>query len=134
MVTMPVAADHLVGLDDEQREAVLAARGPTPARYAAGTAFLAALLLLAGAAPWLLPAAYVSWAAVCLPWRAVAFHKKKWTAFLLDFCYVRAGGRVGRWRRAPGGLAAGGGCACPPAALGSPPHPPPTIAPSPPVG
>ena len=37
MVTMPVAADHLVGLDDEQREAVLAARGPLCVLAGAGT-------------------------------------------------------------------------------------------------
>jgi len=37
MVTMPVAADHLVGLDDEQREAVLAARGPVCVLAGAGT-------------------------------------------------------------------------------------------------
>ena len=34
---MPVAADHLVGLDDEQREAVLAARGPLCVLAGAGT-------------------------------------------------------------------------------------------------
>ena len=37
MVIMPVAADHLVGLDDEQREAVLAARGPLCVLAGAGT-------------------------------------------------------------------------------------------------
>jgi len=37
MVTMPVAADHLVGLDEEQREAVLAARGPLCVLAGAGT-------------------------------------------------------------------------------------------------
>jgi DNA helicase-2/ATP-dependent DNA helicase PcrA len=37
MVAMPVAADHLVGLDDEQREAVLAARGPLCVLAGAGT-------------------------------------------------------------------------------------------------
>jgi DNA helicase-2/ATP-dependent DNA helicase PcrA len=34
---MPVAADHLVGLDEEQREAVLAARGPLCVLAGAGT-------------------------------------------------------------------------------------------------
>ena len=34
---MPVTADHLVGLDDEQREAVLAARGPVCVLAGAGT-------------------------------------------------------------------------------------------------
>ena len=34
---MPVAADHLVGLDDEQREAVLAPRGPLCVLAGAGT-------------------------------------------------------------------------------------------------
>ncbi|MEJ6536765.1 MAG: ATP-dependent DNA helicase UvrD2 [Mycobacterium sp.] len=34
---MPVAADHLVSLDDEQREAVLAARGPVCVLAGAGT-------------------------------------------------------------------------------------------------
>jgi len=37
MVTMPVTADHLVGLDEEQREAVLAARGPLCVLAGAGT-------------------------------------------------------------------------------------------------
>lgn len=37
MDAMPVAADHLVGLDDEQREAVLAARGPVCVLAGAGT-------------------------------------------------------------------------------------------------
>ncbi|MEI6698925.1 ATP-dependent DNA helicase UvrD2 [Mycolicibacterium sp.] len=37
MVAMPVAADHLVSLDDEQREAVLAARGPVCVLAGAGT-------------------------------------------------------------------------------------------------
>ena len=37
MDAMPVAADHLVGLDDEQREAVLAARGPLCVLAGAGT-------------------------------------------------------------------------------------------------
>ena len=37
MDAMPVAADHLVGLDDEQREAVLAPRGPLCVLAGAGT-------------------------------------------------------------------------------------------------
>ena len=34
---MPVTSDHLAGLDDEQREAVLAPRGPVCVLAGAGT-------------------------------------------------------------------------------------------------
>ena len=37
MDAMPVTHDHLAGLDDEQREAVLAARGPVCVLAGAGT-------------------------------------------------------------------------------------------------
>lgn len=46
-----------------------------------------ALAFAAGAVPWALPALYLAFALVCLPWRLVQFTRKKWTFFLLDFCY-----------------------------------------------
>jgi hypothetical protein len=52
-----------------------------------------ALLYVAGAAPALLPALYLLFAAVAGPWRAwdfVAREKSKNAFFLADFCYVRA--------------------------------------------
>ena len=57
--------------------------------YAAGALVFGFGLFLAGAAPWLLPACFLLFAALCLPWRAYSFAKRKWSFFLLDFCYVR---------------------------------------------
>ena len=56
--------------------------------YAAGALVFGAGLFIAGAAPWLLPACFLLFSAICLPWRAYTFWKRKWGFFLLDFCYV----------------------------------------------
>ena len=56
--------------------------------FAAGTLAFGALLWLAGAAPWSLPAVYLAFAAVALPYRAVEFGFTRNAPFLLDFCYV----------------------------------------------
>ena len=57
--------------------------------YAAGTLVYGAGLFIAGAAPWLLPACFLLFSAICFPWRVYTFLKRKWGFFLLDFCYVR---------------------------------------------
>jgi len=56
--------------------------------FAAGTLAFGALLWLAGAAPWSLPAVYLAFAAVALPYRAIEFGFTRNAPFLLDFCYV----------------------------------------------
>jgi hypothetical protein len=56
--------------------------------YAAGALVFGFGLFIAGAAPFLLPACFLIFAAVCLPWRAYTFTRRKWGFFLLDFCYV----------------------------------------------
>ncbi|EIE25281.1 hypothetical protein COCSUDRAFT_40577 [Coccomyxa subellipsoidea C-169] len=55
--------------------------------YAAGALVFGFGLFVAGAAPFLLPACYLIFAAVCFPWRVYTFTKRKWGFFLLDFCY-----------------------------------------------
>ncbi|CAL5222529.1 g4904 [Coccomyxa viridis] len=55
--------------------------------YAAGTLVFGAGLFIAGAAPWLLPACFLLFSAICFPWRIYTFSKRKWGFFLLDFCY-----------------------------------------------
>lgn len=57
--------------------------------YAAGTLVFGAGLFIAGAAPWLLPACFLIFSAICFPWRVYTFSKRRWGFFLLDFCYVR---------------------------------------------
>ena len=63
--------------------------------YAAGTLVFGAGLFIAGAAPWLLPACFLLFSAICFPWRMYTFSKRKWGFFLLDFCYVRASSSFG---------------------------------------
>ena len=63
--------------------------------YAAGALVFGFGLFLAGAAPWLLPACYILFAALCFPWRAYTFAKRKWGFFLLDFCYVSGASVLG---------------------------------------
>ena len=55
---------------------------------AAGSMLFGAFLFICGSAPWLLPAFYLLFAAVCLPWRIQQFYKNSQGFFLLDFCYV----------------------------------------------
>ena len=57
--------------------------------FALGTLSFGALLWLAGAAPWSLPAVCVAFSAVALPYRAIEFGTGRNAFFLLDFCYVR---------------------------------------------
>jgi hypothetical protein len=59
--------------------------------FALGTLAFGALLWLAGAAPWSLPAVYLAFSAVALPYRAIEFGTGRNAFFLLDFCYVRCG-------------------------------------------
>jgi len=42
--------------------------------------FCSGLLFAAGAAAWSLPLLFISFAAICLPWRAVEFVKHKWVS------------------------------------------------------
>ena len=63
--------------------------------YAAGTLVFGAGLFIAGAAPWLLPACFLLFSAICFPWRIYTFSKRKWGFFLLDFCYVRTSSAFG---------------------------------------
>ena len=55
-----------------------------------GTLAFGSLLYLSGAAPWSLPAVYLAFAAVALPYRAIEFGLTRNAPFLLDFCYVRS--------------------------------------------
>lgn len=57
--------------------------------FACGALLYGALLWLAGAAPWALPAAYLLFAAVAMPWRLLEFGRSRNAFFLVDFCYVR---------------------------------------------
>ena len=59
--------------------------------FALGTLAFGALLWLAGAAPWSLPAVYLAFSAVALPYRAIEFGTGRNAFFLLDFCYARRG-------------------------------------------
>ena len=56
--------------------------------FAIGILVFGALAFVCGSAPWLLPALYLAFAAVALPWRFYQFYCKRLTFFLLDFCYV----------------------------------------------
>ena len=68
----------------------LQAKAPPPtALFTMGVAIYGALLYVAGAAPALLPAIYLLFAAVSGPWRAWDFLRRKNAFFLIDFCYVR---------------------------------------------
>lgn len=67
----------------------LQAKAPPPtALFTMGVAIYGALLYMAGAAPALLPAVYLLFAAVSGPWRAWDFLRRKNAFFLIDFCYV----------------------------------------------
>ena len=59
-------------------------------RFAVGILVFGALAFVCGSAPWLLPALYLAFASVALPWRVHQFYRKRLTFFLLDFCYVSA--------------------------------------------
>lgn len=59
-------------------------------RFAVGILVFGALAFVCGSAPWLLPALYLAFASVALPWRVHQFYCKRLTFFLLDFCYVSA--------------------------------------------
>ena len=56
--------------------------------FAVGILVFGALAFVCGSAPWLLPALYLAFASVALPWRVHQFYRKRLTFFLLDFCYV----------------------------------------------
>ena len=58
--------------------------------FALGILIFGALAFVCGSAPWMLPALYLAFAAVALPWRVHQFYCKRLTFFLLDFCYVSA--------------------------------------------
>lgn len=58
--------------------------------FALGILIFGALAFVCGSAPWMLPALYLAFAAVALPWRIHQFYCKRLTFFLLDFCYVSA--------------------------------------------
>ncbi|GFR48508.1 hypothetical protein Agub_g10172 [Astrephomene gubernaculifera] len=55
--------------------------------FTGGAVFLCLLNFILGFAPALCPLLYLLFAAVCLPYRVVNFTKRKWTFFLVDFCY-----------------------------------------------
>ncbi|KAK9834072.1 hypothetical protein WJX81_007832 [Elliptochloris bilobata] len=66
-----------------------AAKAPPPTTlFTMGVAIYGALLYIAGAAPALLPALYLLFAAISGPWRAWDFLRRKHAFFLIDFCYV----------------------------------------------
>ena len=56
--------------------------------FAVGILVFGALTFVCGRAPWLLPALYLAFVSVALPWRVHQFYCKRLTFFLLDFCYV----------------------------------------------
>jgi hypothetical protein len=55
--------------------------------YSLGTFGFGALAFLAGAAPGLLPAAFLLFAGTAMPLRFIDFCHKKWQFFTIDFCY-----------------------------------------------
>eukprot|EP01025_Chloroclados_australasicus_P068792 TRINITY_DN958_c0_g1_i3.p2 TRINITY_DN958_c0_g1~~TRINITY_DN958_c0_g1_i3.p2 ORF type:complete len:486 (+),score=50.96 TRINITY_DN958_c0_g1_i3:89-1459(+) len=55
--------------------------------FAGGSIYFGMLLFVAGAMPWALPLFYLMFCVVCLPQRALVFHRRKWTFFMIDFCY-----------------------------------------------
>eukprot|EP00798_Chlamydomonas_sp_ICE-L_P030447 gene30447-35457_t len=61
-----------------------------PLWFTAGSCVFGALLLLLGAAPGLLPHVFLVFFATALPWRAFSFVRRKFTFFLVDYCYVSA--------------------------------------------
>lgn len=56
-------------------------------QHAAGVAGFGLLLFAAGAAPGALPAVFLAFVLTALPWRCADFVKRRWTFFLIDFCY-----------------------------------------------
>ena len=46
------------------------------------------LLFVSGSQPWMLPWVFALFAAISLPLRVIDFVSRKWSFFLLDFCYV----------------------------------------------
>ena len=58
---------------------------------ALGAALFGAMSFIAGAAPGLIPMVYVVFFVYMMPARTVYFIQRKWTFFLIDFCYVSAG-------------------------------------------
>ena len=60
----------------------------TTSLAAAGVIMFGSLLFISGSNPWVLPWVYVALILVALPMRTLDFVRRKWTFFLLDFCYV----------------------------------------------
>lgn len=56
-------------------------------QHAVGVAGFGALMFVAGAAPWALPAAFLLFVFTAIPWRIVSFYHRKWLFFCIDFCY-----------------------------------------------
>ncbi len=57
-------------------------------QYAFGTAALLSLVFVTASAPAMLPLVFLGFAAIVLPYRVLNFVSRKWTFFLVDFCYV----------------------------------------------
>lgn len=55
--------------------------------FTGGAVLLGGLLYMCGARPQLLPFAFVLFFCIAFPWRVWEFHKRRWTFFLIDFCY-----------------------------------------------
>ncbi|PNH10790.1 hypothetical protein TSOC_002421 [Tetrabaena socialis] len=52
-----------------------------------GLLFLLGLVAVLVYSPSLIPLAYLGFAAIAFPHRVITFHKKRWTFYLVDFCY-----------------------------------------------
>ncbi|GLC33074.1 hypothetical protein PLESTB_000373300 [Pleodorina starrii] len=55
--------------------------------FTAGIIALCLVVSLVAYSPTLCPLVYLGFAALCLPYRVVSFASRKWTFFLVDFCY-----------------------------------------------
>ena len=89
----PPKADSRHALQTPEADLIAASRYVRGSQHdsctlAAGSMLFGAFLFICGSAPWLLPAFYLLFAAVCLPWRVQQFYRNSQGFFLLDFCYV----------------------------------------------
>jgi len=68
------------------KQAVASSRALTTA-HALGVFAFGALLCFCGARPDLIPACFLLFCFIALPWRFYDFYHKKWLFYCIDFCY-----------------------------------------------
>jgi hypothetical protein len=56
-------------------------------QFTMGTVLFGLLVFLTGAAPGAVPYMFITFFAICMPWRIVSFSQRKYGFYLIDFCY-----------------------------------------------